>query len=67
MGKLLTAVTTASALLPAAKTLAEATSFDVRKTNGCGYCLAWMEHLEENGFAPVKGRTCSMTRSSTAA
>lgn len=53
MGKLLTAVTTASALLPAAKALAEATSFDVRKTNGCGYCLAWMEHLEENGFAPA--------------
>lgn len=32
--------------------LAQATPIDVKKTNGCGCCLAWMEHLEENGFAP---------------
>lgn len=32
--------------------LAEATPINVKKTNGCGCCLAWMEHLEENGFAP---------------
>ena len=53
MGKLSTAVTTAIALFPAAEVLAEATSIDVRKTNGCGCCLAWMEHLKENGFAPT--------------
>ena len=41
------------ALLPAAKALAEATAIDVRKTNGCGCCLSWMNHLEENGFAPT--------------
>ena len=40
------------ALLPAAQALAEATPIDVRKTNGCGCCLSWMNHLEENGFAP---------------
>ncbi|WP_025051148.1 DUF411 domain-containing protein [Sulfitobacter noctilucae] len=32
--------------------LAQATPINVKKTNGCGCCLAWMEHLEENGFAP---------------
>ena len=41
------------ALLPAVQTLAEATPIEVRKTNGCGCCLAWMEHLEANGFAPT--------------
>ena len=41
------------ALLPAAQVLAEATAIDVRKTNGCGCCLSWMNHLEENGFAPT--------------
>lgn len=39
--------------VPAAQALAEATQVQVRKTNGCGCCLAWMEHLEENGFAPT--------------
>jgi len=33
--------------------VAEATPIEVKKTNGCGCCLAWMEHLEENGFAPT--------------
>ena len=37
----------------AAQAVAEATPVDVKKTNGCGCCLAWMEHLEENGFAPT--------------
>ena len=41
------------ALFPAAQALAEATAIDVRKTNGCGCCLLWMEHLEENGFVPT--------------
>ena len=41
------------ALFPAAQALAEATAIDVRKTNGCGCCLSWMNHLEENGFAPT--------------
>ncbi|MAZ83766.1 DUF411 domain-containing protein [Martelella mediterranea] len=37
----------------AAHALAEATPIHVRKTNGCGCCLAWMEHLEDNRFAPT--------------
>lgn len=41
------------ALVSAAQALAQATPIEVRKTNGCGCCLAWMEHLEENGFAPT--------------
>jgi len=40
-------------LLPAAQALADATLIHVRKTNGCGCCLAWMEHLKENGYAPT--------------
>lgn len=43
---------TAYLLGVAAQALAQATPIDVKKTNGCGCCLAWMEHLEENGFAP---------------
>ncbi len=31
---------------------AESTPIEVKKTNGCGCCLSWMEHLEENGFSP---------------
>ena len=30
---------------------AQVTEAHVIKTNGCGCCLAWMEHLEENGFS----------------
>ena len=41
------------ALFPAAQALAETTAIDVRKTNGCGCCLSWMNHLEENGFVPT--------------
>ena len=37
----------------ATQAFAEATPIDVKKTNGCGCCLAWMEHLEEYGFAPT--------------
>lgn len=37
----------------ATQAIAETTPIDVKKTNGCGCCLAWMEHLEENGFAPT--------------
>ena len=40
-------------LAPAAQALAEAPPIHVRKTNGCGCCLAWMDHLEESGFAPT--------------
>lgn len=43
---------TAFLLGVATQALAQATPIDVKKTNGCGCCLAWMEHLEENGFAP---------------
>lgn len=31
--------------------LAGTISIEVMKTSGCGCCLGWMEHLEENGFA----------------
>jgi len=41
------------AFLPAAQVLAAGTPIEVRKTNGCGCCLAWMKHLAENGFAPT--------------
>ncbi|OJI94696.1 hypothetical protein LY10_00009 [Planktotalea frisia] len=37
----------------ATQALAETTPIEVNKTNGCGCCLAWMEHLEEYGFAPT--------------
>jgi len=50
--KLLT-LATVFLLSLAAQAIAEATSIDVKKTNGCGCCLAWMEHLEENGFTPT--------------
>ena len=53
MKRSLAALALALALLPAAQALARATPIEVRKTNGCGCCLAWMEHLEENGFAPT--------------
>ena len=53
MKRSLAALAFALLLLPAAQALAQATPIEVRKTNGCGCCLAWMEHLEENGFAPT--------------
>lgn len=40
-------------LSPASKVLAEPIPIDVRKTNGCGCCLSWMDHLDDNGFAPT--------------
>ena len=43
----------AISLLPAAQAIAEVTPIEVRKTNGCGCCLSWMNHLKENGFAPT--------------
>lgn len=49
----LSALATVLGLLPAAQAVADAIPIDVRKTNGCGCCLSWMEHLEENGFAPT--------------
>jgi hypothetical protein len=55
MKRSLAALALALALLPAAQALAQATPIEVRKTNGCGCCLAWMEHLEESGFAPTGG------------
>ncbi|WP_339950737.1 DUF411 domain-containing protein [uncultured Albimonas sp.] len=53
MKRSLAALALALALLPTAQAQAQATPIEVRKTNGCGCCLAWMEHLEENGFAPT--------------
>ena len=53
MKRSLAALALALALLPAAQAQAQATPIEVRKTNGCGCCLAWMENLEENGFAPT--------------
>jgi len=46
-------ITASMALLIAIPASAENTVIDVRKTSGCGCCLAWMEHLEENGFTPT--------------
>lgn len=43
----------AIATLTAAQANAQATPIDVHKTNGCGCCVAWMNHLAENGFAPT--------------
>ncbi|WP_274385137.1 DUF411 domain-containing protein, partial [Oricola indica] len=39
--------------IPAMQAYAQTTSIGVYKTNGCGCCLFWMEHLEENGFTPT--------------
>ena len=39
-------------VLEAGQALAQATAMDVKKTSGCGCCLAWMERMEESGFAP---------------
>ncbi len=44
---------TALSFVLASQTIAEATAIDVKKTKGCGCCRAWMDHLEENGFAPT--------------
>ena len=37
----------------AGQAFAEPSPIDVKKTNGRGCCIAWMDHLEENGFAPT--------------
>ena len=42
---------TAALLFSTSQAGAESTEAHVIKTNGCGCCLAWMEHLEKNGFA----------------
>ena len=39
-------------VLAAGQALAQATAMEVKKTSGCGCCLAWMERMQENGFAP---------------
>lgn len=49
----LLAITLVFSALTAAPAFAEATSIDVKKTSGCGCCRSWMNHLEENGFAPT--------------
>lgn len=41
------------ALLPATQVFAQAISIDVYKNSGCGCCVSWLTHLEENGFAPT--------------
>lgn len=43
----------AFSLLSPTLALAESNMIDVKKTNGCGCCLSWMEHLTENGFTPA--------------
>ncbi len=50
--KLFTLATVFSLSL-AVQAFAQETPIDVRKTSGCGCCLAWMDHLEENGFTPT--------------
>lgn len=39
-------------VLAADQALAQATAMEVKKTSGCGCCLAWMERMQEYGFAP---------------
>ncbi|MFV1878048.1 MULTISPECIES: DUF411 domain-containing protein [Nioella] len=53
MKRPLAALAFALTLFPTAEALAQAMPIEVYKTNGCGCCLAWMEHLEENDFAPT--------------
>lgn len=48
----LIAISLALTAFSSASALAEATPIEVKKTNGCGCCLSWMNHLGENGFAP---------------
>lgn len=47
------ALSLALTVLPVSKALAEEIPIEVFKTNGCGCCLSWMEHLEENDFSPT--------------
>jgi len=47
------ALTFAMGTLIAVPAVAQDTPIDVMKTNGCGCCLGWMYHLEDNGFAPT--------------
>ncbi|WP_121066520.1 DUF411 domain-containing protein [Chachezhania antarctica] len=47
------ALAIALALLPAAQAIADAIPIDVKKTNGCGCCLSWMQHLEQHDFQPT--------------
>jgi len=37
----------------------EPVTMDVAKTSGCGCCVAWIDHLKENGFS-VKSRNMAM-------
>ena len=41
------------AAVTAGRAIADGVPVEVKKTNGCGCCRAWMEHLEENGFSPT--------------
>ena len=49
----LVALTLAFSAVSTAPALAQDTPIDVKKTNGCGCCIGWMQNLEENGFAPT--------------
>ena len=40
----------ALSFFPVAKVSAEQSQIEVYKTNSCGCCVAWMNHLDENGF-----------------
>ena len=42
----------AAAIVPGPAARAQDTAATVYKTSGCGCCLGWMAHLEQNGFAP---------------
>ncbi|WP_375280889.1 DUF411 domain-containing protein [Pseudooctadecabacter sp.] len=53
MKSFLTSLTLAPVGFTAAPAFAQDTPFEVMKTNGCGCCLGWMNHLEDNGFAPT--------------
>lgn len=43
-------LTLTATLLISGTAIAAARQVDVMTTNGCGCCIAWSKHLEENGF-----------------
>ncbi|MGB0506992.1 MAG: DUF411 domain-containing protein [Pikeienuella sp.] len=53
MKSLFAAITVAFGALNGVPAVAGEFPVSVYKTNGCGCCLSWMEHLEESGFAPT--------------
>lgn len=53
MRQLMKSLVVITSFMFATNVAAEPLPIEVHKTNGCGCCVAWMEHLEENGFSPT--------------